>query len=90
MIDHELSVAMQQERERAIREARLHHRGDLPMKPSRRSRLMAMAHAWTRGPATVRPGAPASATAEPTPPTASVAAGCVHGPVVGRSGSIPG
>ena len=29
MYDHELSVAIQQERERAIREARLHHRLDL-------------------------------------------------------------
>lgn len=34
MYDHELSVAIQQERERAIREARLPHRHDLVPKPS--------------------------------------------------------
>ncbi len=33
MYDHELSVVIQQERERAIREARLHHRFDLVSRP---------------------------------------------------------
>ena len=41
MVDHELSVVMQQERERAIREARLHHRFGLEPDPSLRQRLMA-------------------------------------------------
>lgn len=41
MYDHELSVAIQQERERAIREARLHHRHLLPAEPSWLRRLVA-------------------------------------------------
>jgi hypothetical protein len=53
MYDHELSVAIQQERERAIREARLHHRHDLVRKPSWLARLL-MVIRPARRPASVR------------------------------------
>ena len=43
MYDHELTVAIQQERERAIREARLHHRQDLIHQPTWWARLRAAA-----------------------------------------------
>jgi len=43
MYDHELSVVIQQERERAIREARLHHRHDLLHEPSWLRRLVSRA-----------------------------------------------
>jgi hypothetical protein len=39
MYDNELSVAIQMERERAIREARLHHRADLHIAGPRLARL---------------------------------------------------
>ncbi len=42
MYDHELSVVMQRERERAIREARLHHRFAMVSGPSMRQRLMSV------------------------------------------------
>jgi len=48
MYDHELSVAIQQERERAIREARLHHRHDLIQEPSWMRRLVARVARPTR------------------------------------------
>ena len=41
MYDHELSVVFQQERERAIREARLDHRYELIREPSWMRRLVA-------------------------------------------------
>ncbi len=44
MYDHELSVAIQQERERAIREARMHHRHDLIREPSWLAKLVAAIH----------------------------------------------
>ena len=74
MYDNELSVAIQQERERAIREARLHHRHDLLREPSWLARLLAVARprlprrpvdqtgtASRSGPAETQPAIPGSA-----------------------------
>lgn len=48
MYDSELTTIIQQERERAIREARLHHRADLPLTPSKLQRLRAAASSLVR------------------------------------------
>jgi hypothetical protein len=87
MYDHELSVAIQQERERAIREARLHHRHDLIQEPSRLARLLAI----------VRAGRPVP-TAEGAPTTSQEGATTTHAgltgpagrPCAGRSTTVPG
>jgi hypothetical protein len=67
MYDHELSVAIQQERERAIREARLHHRVDVVSGPSMRTRLLATLRSIARRPVAAGVQGPARGTALPGP-----------------------
>jgi hypothetical protein len=64
MYDHELSVAIQQERERAIREARLHDRIGFQAGPSLARRLRSSMGQWVAGLARrMAPGAGAVAPA---------------------------
>ncbi len=85
MYDHELSVVLQQERERAIREARLHHRYDVAPGPSLRQRLMS---AFGRLLAGQRPTADQARTSPSTASAAGQVTGCgTHG---ATSRSVPG
>lgn len=65
MYDHELSVAIQQERERAIRQARLHHRYDIIPGPSWLARLLVIMRPGRR-PTSVKQVEPASRTGTTT------------------------
>lgn len=63
MYDHELTVAIQQERERAIREARMYHRNELLHEPTWMVRLLAGIRFRLRGaPVVVRPDGPVLGT----------------------------
>ncbi len=78
MYDHELSVAIQQERERAIREARLHHRVDVVSGPSMRARLLATLRSSVRRPVAAGVQEPAGRTARPGPHSVPGAPGRSH------------
>ena len=87
MYDHELSVAIQQERERAIREARLHHRYDLVHEPSWLQRLLEFVRAG-RSTADATRGATEGAVGSTT--TQAGVTGTAGRPCAGSSTTVPG